>query len=169
MANLKTQRQAAADLGITAQQLQNLGAKGAPRDQRTGRYDWLPLFRWYLQQKQAEAVRKSSPPGRKQAEAARIRKQIAEARVAELALAREESTLVSIEYLEEQVEACVDRLRAKLLNLPGRLAPNLVGMATVAAAQSKLQDAVAEAMGALVDGGEDPELDLGPQSIEEAE
>jgi hypothetical protein len=70
------QSEAAGWLGVTVTQLKNLGSKGAPRE-ADGRYDWLPLLRWYIGQKQAEAVRTGRPKETREATAAKSRRIVA--------------------------------------------------------------------------------------------
>ena len=92
-------------------------------------------------------------------EDAKARKLSAEAKLAELELAQKESELIPMDVHESRLATICDRLRAKLLNLPGKAAPHLVGRRSVQEALLVLEPAVAEAMQALVDTADEIEAD----------
>jgi len=70
----------------------------------------------------------------------------AEARLAELALAREEGQLLTVEDFERELSRPLDRLRAQLLNMPSRWAPQTVGCRTILESQAQWEAAVREAI-----------------------
>jgi hypothetical protein len=90
---------------------------------------------------------------------AKRRREVAKAMREELALAVAQGSLISIDYLDQQLAGALQGVRQVLLNLPGKLAPQLVGVATVARAQMLLQQAIDEAMPTLQAIGSDPTLD----------
>jgi hypothetical protein len=63
--------------------------------------------------------------------------------------------------MERQLTGVLSRVRAQLLNMPGKYAPTMVGVRTIAEAQTRIESMVAEAMAAMMEIGEDPELDAG--------
>lgn len=78
--------------------------------------------------------------------AARVRKMAAEARLAELALAREEGQLLTVVDFERELAKPLDRLRARLLNMPSRWAPQTVGCRTILESQAQWEAAIREAI-----------------------
>jgi hypothetical protein len=90
---------------------------------------------------------------------AKRRKELAVAEMRELELERMRGNLISLDYLDQQLSGCLMGVRGVLLSMPGKWAPALVGVATVARAQLVLQEAIDEAMPTLQAIGTDPSLD----------
>jgi hypothetical protein len=90
---------------------------------------------------------------------ARRRRELAKAEREELATAQAQGSLVHIDYMDQQLAGCLMRVRQVLLSMPGKWAPRLVGVSSVARAQMILQQALDEAMPRLQAIGEDPTLD----------
>lgn len=155
---LLSAKQLADELGLGTRQIDNLVADGMPRHKR-GRgyaYPWPIVLRWYIKHREASALRRSQPTDLNDA---RVRRETAEAQLKELELAKLEGRTVTIEDAEREIGATLDRLRARLVNIPGKWAPQLVGKLTVAAAKTALEGAVAEAMAALSKDGKQAEAD----------
>ena len=74
----------------------------------------------------------------------RTRKLAAEASQEELKLAKLRSQLIEIEDYERELKRRLEPIRARLMALPGRLAPQLVDIPTPAIAQGVLDGAVRE-------------------------
>jgi hypothetical protein len=92
---------------------------------------------------------------------ARRRRELARAEREEYQLAVAQGRFASIDYLDQQLASALQGVRLVLLNLPGKIAPQMVGLPTVARAQIVLQQAIDEAMPTLQAIGEDPTLDAG--------
>lgn len=153
----KTQQQCAAAFGITTRQLRNLHESGIPRNQDAS-YPWPDALHWYIDFKKRERSAGDEAEEKTKRELLHRRLDL-EVRTAELDLAERERRLVSIDYFEQQTSGLLQRLRARLLNFPSKWAPAMVGLRTIAEAQARLEPAIAEAMQALSETGEDPELD----------
>lgn len=161
-----SQREFAERLGITARQVRNLYDAGLPRTVESGKpaIPWPDALHWYVAWK---TERQRSVGEEEKAALARRRLEL-EVRLQEIEVAEREGRVVTIEYLADQVAAMQQRLRAKLLNFAGKYAPAMVGLKTVAEAQARLEPAIAEAMQALAETGEDPELDERDPDADEA-
>lgn len=80
---------------------------------------------------------------------ARLRKLNAEASQAELALAELEGQLVRIDDVTRVYGRHLDRIRSRIVAMPGRLAPQVVGVKTVAEATAIIDRAVREVLSEL--------------------
>ena len=149
-----TKRELAGILGLSTRQIENLEAEGLPRraDKNRKFYPIPDAVRWYVDRER----RRAEPTD---FEEARARKMAAEARLAELMLAREEGKLLAIDDVEREWRQVLERLRAKLLSVPSRYAPALVGRRSIPEAIQVLQQLVEETMLALSETGE--EIDAG--------
>jgi len=85
---------------------------------------------------------------------ARQRKTAAEARLAELELARQEGEVVAVEDVGIEVERRYAAVRARLMALPPKLAPMLCPEEPTLA-QAMIEAAVIEALAELSEGGAD--------------
>lgn len=161
----KIQRDVAIAIGITTRQLRNLHESGIPRN-TDGTYPWPEALHWYIEFKKNE--RKAGDAAEEKTKRDLLHRRLElEVRTAELELAERERRLVSIDYMERQTAELLQRLRAKLLNFPSKWAPAMVGLRTIAEAQTRLEPAIAEAMQSLAETGEDPELDDGADDTED--
>lgn len=154
----RSQKDLAADLGLTPRQITNLVKAGIPARLHKGRrvFPWPAALRWYLEHQRKDERARRPPSAMAEAER---RKMEAEARLKELELQRLEGELVTRAYLSQQVAAILQRLRARLQVLPGKWAPSLVGCRTVPEALARIRPAVHEAMAALSAMGADERLD----------
>lgn len=158
MAEWLSQKELAGRLGLSTRQINNLATEGLPKRSRKGKveYEWPAASVWYLERKIAEAVAKVTP---EDAEDSRARLETARARLVELELAEREKLMVSAAYMEQQVSAIADRLRAALLAIPAKYAPMMVGRQSIPEAQMKLEVLVSETLAAMSQFGEDEALD----------
>jgi hypothetical protein len=125
-----------------------------------GLYLLVPCVQAYTRywHEKAESARKGTPLDAAGADAAKTRKILAEAERAELDLARDRAELVPVEDAAAQLVAVLERLRASLLNAPGKFAPRMVGKQTIAEAQLGLEAVIADIMTALAEVCADPEI-----------
>lgn len=146
-------KQLAEWLGLTTRQVTNLADQGMPRRAAGHRvfFPWPEALHWYIQN-----VKDGARSGDDEKQKLTTRRLQVEVDLAELALAKEREQVVTLDYMEEQLRRPLERLRAKLLNVPGKYAPAMVGLRSTAEAQTRLEGMVAEAMGSLSDTGEDP-------------
>lgn len=149
-------------LALTPRQIENLVTLGLPRDKReTGRwgYPFPDVLEWYVAHKmEAAGIKRESDSQRE----AQERLADVKAQLAELELAKAQGEVVTMEYLEEQLGRIVHRLAARCRNLPGKWAPDLVGLRTIPEAQVQLEKISAELLSSLSEAGDDPELDDNP-------
>ena len=88
--------------------------------------------------------------------AARTRKEAALASLAELDLEVKRGNLIPADAVEEHWSQMVAHTRAKMLNLPGRLATSVVGCPTVQEAERVARDLVYECLRELAQPGTPP-------------
>lgn len=81
------------------------------------------------------------------------RKLAAEARLAELELEEAEGRMVTVDDATAEVQAAYEQVRSQLVTLPQRWAPALLACKTLAQMTTRLDEAVREAMTALVEEG----------------
>lgn len=148
----------AALFGLTTRQISNLIDDGLPREVEGNRvYIPVPIGpRWYVEWK---AGKLTLPAGDEEKKTLTTRRLEVELRLAELELAKAEGAVVTLDYMEAQLEGAAQRLRAKHLNIPGKYAPAMVGLRSVAESQARLEGMISETLAALAETGEDPELD----------
>lgn len=154
-----SQKDLAKRLDLTTRQIRNLHSHGIPRLDN-GKYPWPDAQKWWVAFKQEEKVQRSGS-GKEPSELdkARAEKERALAQLNQLKLEKELGNLVSIDYLDQQLLAALQQTRQVLNNLPGKIAPRLVGCPSVGRAQLIIQEAIDEAMPSLQAIGADPALD----------
>lgn len=141
--------EAAQAFRVTPRTLRNWLADGLPchGEGKKRQIDLAEAVRWRLDRERAVLERKAVDiPPRHESEA---RLQAARAKIAELELAKLEGELIPMDLHIQHVELICDRLRAKMLNLPGRWAPLLLGKRTIHEIVAVLEEAVTDAMWAL--------------------
>lgn len=124
-------------LGVSAKRVYELYLKGMPRTKAGAR-------KWYDGYKQEREAKRSAT-----LEAARTRKTEAEAELAEIELAKARGELIAVSEVEAEVGALLDGLRSRLLAVPGKYGPVMVGKRTPAEGQAALEAMVTEVMGEL--------------------
>lgn len=141
-----SQRQLAALLNLTTQQVRNLEDKGIPH-RAEGRQKFYPLpdaITWYVDFKVADAIARRGGNGAEKFEDARSRREQARARMAELQVARQEGNLLPREVVDEAYGKLLEVLRAGILNMPGRWASQLLGLKKPREAEAALKRIAAE-------------------------
>jgi phage terminase Nu1 subunit (DNA packaging protein) len=164
-----SQKEVARVLGITAREIRNLHDRGLPfKLGKNGRreYDLGVVVPWYVKFK-AETEKREDPEQVKRAELSR-RKLETEVRTGELELAKLEGSLVTIDYLEAQLSRSTEAVRARIMGLPGRAGPHLVGCKTTAEVQIRVQELVDELLTGLSDLGDAEDLDVDDDDVDAA-
>jgi len=128
---------------------------GAPVELVKGK-PWCvwPDFPKWRDAETAAQIRKESSPG--DFEEARTRKMAAEAELAEMELARERGELVAVVDVGARLARVLERVRARFVAFPGKLAPRLVGLDTAMEARGVLEQAVGEVLSELSAGESAP-------------
>jgi hypothetical protein len=154
-----SQKELAERLLITSRQVHNLVELKMPRHGDDGKayFLWPECFRWYVAHREQRAAAKNGNSEEK--DGVYKRKLEAETRLQEIELAKEEGQLVTLDYMERQYAGMLDRLRAHLLNLPGKYAPSLANVGSVPEAQARLKAAIGEIMAEMTELGDDPDFD----------
>lgn len=140
-----SQKVLAAALGLTPRQIHNLVALGLPREVNGGRaeYPWPAALRWYVTYREEAAAKRAAPDN---ADDAKVRKLIAEARLAEITVAEKESTLVPAATLDAVVGELAERLRAVLINIPSQYGLDLERAGVPPAAAQEVLEDIAESL-----------------------
>lgn len=142
-----TQKEMAEVLGLSTRQVANLEVLGMPTKSKAGKklYPSTPGMRWYIHYK----VQAAQPAD---FEEARARKMSAEAELAELDLAQKRGQLIPLEQHGQRLARILERVRARLVAIPGTVAPRLLSLETAVEAQAVVAGAVAEALEELSRG-----------------
>lgn len=136
-------------LGLSARQVHNLVKQGLPRHADGGKtfYDGPLCVAWYVRFKVTEAESNLEPATDEGAKA-RLDELRGDILVIELQKAREQ--VLPVEYAVHQLEQLGERLRSKLVALPSRWAPLLVGAKTIPEIAARLESAVDDVLKSLV-------------------
>lgn len=155
-----TQQELAPILGVTTREIRNLYDRGLPftiGEKNRREHDVGECVAWYLKFKIDD---KKTDPGKAATADLQLRRLQIEVQQAELALATDRKNLVSVDYLENQVARINEAVRSRILNLPGRAGPVLVGCKTIAEVQIRMQSLIDELLQSLTAIGDDEELDV---------
>jgi phage terminase Nu1 subunit (DNA packaging protein) len=149
----------AAFLNLDERRVQQLVKEGMPRETR-GQYDPVKCAAFYIRFLQRALEKKSVPTldgGFAGEREERIRLLRADADLREMELARERSQLVAISDVERVMTDLVLTTKARILAMPARLAPELVGETSRVMIQAKIEKACKESLAYLArshqDGG----------------
>jgi phage terminase Nu1 subunit (DNA packaging protein) len=151
----------ASALNLDKRRVQQLVAEGMPRTAR-GQYDPVKCLLWYVRYLQNALEKKSVPTfdgGYVGEREERVRLLRADADLREIELAKERGQLVAITDVEMALTDLVLTTKARILAIPPRLAPELIGETSRIMIQAKLQKACNEALAYLAkvgNGGENP-------------
>ncbi len=143
----------AAALNLTPQRVQQLVHEGMPREDR-GRYDAVKCMLFYIRYLQRALEKKSVPMadgGYAGEREERIRLLRADADLREIELAKERGQLVAIQDVEIAMTDLVLTTKARIIAIPPRLAPELVGEPSRVMVQAKLEKACKEALAYLAE------------------
>lgn len=153
-----TKREFAETFGISEKQLERYCQAGMPH-RKKGRvvYIAMPEGRvWYHRHLEEKGAAKNKPTGRS---GAIDRRTEAEAALAEIELAKARNSTMTIEDYERVVGDAFGRVRARLTNLPPRLAGVVIGAKTLQEAQARIEPLVREAMEELRNADDVPTAD----------
>ena len=133
-------------LALTDRRVRQLADLGVIPAQLRGRWQLIGSVQAYIRY-----LRRSSTDGTEAdtLEFARRRKVSAEAELAEMELGQLRGTLVTTDDALKRFAAVLEQLRARLLNSPGKYAPQFLGIRTIPEAQLRLEAMIAEAMAEL--------------------
>lgn len=134
--------------GVGEKQLERLFLQGMPHKKDANRVTIpMPAGRtWYYDYLVQKGRTQAAP---RSIDEARRRKEAAEAEMSELELAKARQELVVVEDFRTAVAEAFGRVRAKILNLPPRLAGVVVGVNTKPEALARIEPLVLEILAEL--------------------
>ena len=139
-------------LNVTKSWVHQLVKEGMPQEKR-GRYDLGKCMLWYIRYLQAALKKRSAITEggnvNAQREDATLRIAQAEASLKEMEVAKERGLLLSLADFEKMATDLVVTTKARLLAMPPRIAPELVGEMSRLVIQDKLDKALKEALSSL--------------------
>ena len=110
---------------------------------KSGKYNEKVCVRWVRDKDRTEAKRSVKPAKYDEAKA---RKMAAEAEISEYSLMERRGELLTVTQFEEAVADGYGMIRARLMTMSARLAPELVGVKTQRAARTIVKRVVGEIM-----------------------
>jgi phage terminase Nu1 subunit (DNA packaging protein) len=143
-------------LNLTPQRVQQLANEGLPKEDR-GKYDLGKCMLWYIRYLQAALEKKAVPMadgGYAGTREERTRLLRAEAELKEMELAEKRGQLVAIQDVEKEMTDLVLTTKARIMAIPPRVTPELVGESSRMIIQTKLEKACKEALALLAREGE---------------
>ena len=138
-------------LNLDERRIQQLVKEGMPREAR-GQYDPIKCAGWYIRYLQNALEKKAVPNldgGFVGEREERVRLLRADADLREMELAKERGLLVALPDVERTLSDLVQTTKARILAIPPRLAPELVGETQRTMIQAKLERACVEALAYL--------------------
>jgi phage terminase Nu1 subunit (DNA packaging protein) len=143
-------------LNVTEQWIGKLVKEGMPKEAR-GKYDLGKCMLWYIRYLQAALRRRSGATGEsgRTEQTERLRLLSAEAELKELELARERGEFAAITDFEKVITELVVTTKARILAIPSRLAPQLVGEDRLKI-ESRLEKELKETLSTLSKNGHKP-------------
>lgn len=151
-------------LGITTRQVRNLEAKGLPHE-ADGRRKFYPIPEatlWYLQRERERAISSAPIEGLREL---KERRMVAETKLAEIEAATVEGRLIPLAVHEERFSMQLEKLRARILNVPGAWAPALVGCRAIPDAMTRLKGLCTELLQELAGLADETLTDLEANDI----
>lgn len=149
----------ASALNLDERRVQQLVKEGMPREAR-GQYDPVKCMLWYIRFLQQALEKKAVPTlegGYAGEREERVRLLRADADLREMELARERGLVVALPDIEATLTDLVLTTKARIMAIPPRLAPELVGEMSRVMIQAKLEKACKESLAYLAravnDGG----------------
>ena len=141
----------ASALNLDERRVQQLVKEGMPRETR-GQYDPVKCMLWYIRFLQSALEKKAVPTldgGFAGEREERVRLLRADADLREMELARERSLVISIDDYERTLADLILTTKARIMAIPPRLAPDLVGETSRVMLQAKLEKACKESLAYL--------------------
>jgi phage terminase Nu1 subunit (DNA packaging protein) len=136
-------------LRLTPRRIQQLTGEGLPRVTR-GKYDVDAVLDWYISRLERQLAGEIDEDGeRAKKENEELRLLSARADRQELELASERQELVSIADVEKQMTDLVITTKARILTVPARVAPELLGEQSRVMLQAKIEKSIKEALSHL--------------------
>jgi phage terminase Nu1 subunit (DNA packaging protein) len=138
-------------LNLDERRVQQLVKEGMPRETR-GQYDPVKCMLWYIRFLQSALEKKAVPTldgGFVGEREERVRLLRADADLREMELARERSLVISIDDYERTLADLILTTKARIMAIPPRLAPDLVGETSRVMVQAKLEKACKESLAYL--------------------
>lgn len=150
MATVDVDRVASA-LNLERRRVQQLVKEGMPREAH-GQYDPVKCMLWYIRYLQTALEKKSVPTlegGFVGEREERVRLLRADADLREMELARERSLVISIADYERTLADLILTTKARVMAIPPRVAPEIVGQTSRVMAQALIEKACKEALAYL--------------------
>lgn len=138
-------------LKLTPRRIQQLAGEGLPRVTR-GKYDVDQVLDWYIAKLERQLAGETDENGaaaKKYNEELRLLS--ARADQQELDLAARRGELVSIADAEKEMTDLVATTKARILTVPARVAPDLLGEQSRVMVQAKIEKAIKEALAHLAE------------------
>jgi phage terminase Nu1 subunit (DNA packaging protein) len=140
-------------LAVSPMQIDTMVRAGCPIISRGGsgkpsQFNTADVVKW-LRDREAASVRAEVDPAKGQTEESKRRFTAAAAELKEIQLAEKRKLMISIEDVAPILEDELANVRSRLLAMPGRLAPGLVGLLDPAAIEAKILDEVTAALNEL--------------------
>jgi len=145
-------RQVSKALNVSERRIQQLAKEGLPKEER-GKYELGKCMLWYIRYLQvaleASGRRDSGESEFIGAREERARLLRAEAELKEMELAQKRGQLVAIADVEAEYTSLVLSIKARIMAIPPRLAPEIVGEDSRVMAQAKIEKYCKEALAQL--------------------
>jgi phage terminase Nu1 subunit (DNA packaging protein) len=141
-------------LNLTEQRVQQLVKEGMPREAR-GQYDPVKCLLWYVRYLQNALEKKSVPTldgGYLGEREERVRLLRSQADLSEIELSKQRGQLVAIQDVEHAMTDLILTTKARLMAIPSRLAPDLLGETSRIMVHAKIERAIKEALLVLARG-----------------
>jgi phage terminase Nu1 subunit (DNA packaging protein) len=138
-------------LNLSEQRVQQLVKEGLPRESR-GQYDPVKCLLWYIRYLQQAIEKRTTPTlddGFVGERKERMRLLSADADLREMELAEQRSQLVAIQDIDKAVADLARTVTARVMAVPPRLAPELVGETSRMMLQAKMERAFRETLAYL--------------------
>jgi phage terminase Nu1 subunit (DNA packaging protein) len=135
-------------LNLTESRVHQLVKEGLPKEGR-GQFDPVKCMLWYIRYLQAAIEKKSVPTldgGFVGEREERVRLLRADADLREMELARERSLVISIADYERTLADIILTTKARVMAIPPRVAPEVVGQTSRVMAQALIEKACKEAL-----------------------
>jgi phage terminase Nu1 subunit (DNA packaging protein) len=138
-------------LRLTPRRIQQLAGEGLPRVTR-GKYDVDAVLDWYIAKLERQLAGETDEEGATaQKESEELRMLSAKADLQEIELASKRRELVAISDVEKQMTDLVITTKARILTVPARVAPELLGEQSRVMVQAKIEKALKEALSHLAE------------------